>query len=204
MVAVASCCNKDKAAEAKTSVCSSHSHFCSHPGQRRRRCCRVKIRPPATRAERGRMNETLSDSHEVTHMVYVVISASLHPVFSHFVLFPHRPSLFLPPLLRCLCPRAADTPHQRCCHSDRGHMLYATSTKSKKPPKKQEMHPKGGTRTCTVTAVCKCLSVICKKEKKTLQVHLHKRSTRMHHEEERGCVVHRCHRISLTAADKQI
>lgn len=111
------------------------------------------------------MNETLSDSHEVTHMVYVVISASLHPVFSHFVLFPHRPSLFLPPLLRCLCPCAADTPHQRCCHSDRGHMLDATSTTSKNKTK-QEMHPKGGTRTCTVTALCKCLSVICKKKKK--------------------------------------
>lgn len=27
------------------------------------------------------------------------------------------------------------------------------------------MHPKGGTRTCTVTAVCKCLSVICNKKK---------------------------------------
>lgn len=47
-----------------------------------------------------------------------------------------------------------------------------------------------------------------RKKMRTLQVHLHKRSTRMHlqrrHEEERGCVVRRCHRIILTAADKQI
>lgn len=47
--------------------------------------CRAEICLLAMWAKRGRINETLSDSSEVTHMVYLVISPSL--LLSSLILF---------------------------------------------------------------------------------------------------------------------
>lgn len=147
-------------------------------------------------AKRGRINETLSDSHEVTHMVYLVISP---PIFSHSVLFPHWPSLFLP-LLLCLCTHA-DTPTPVVLPQWQQTDVWCHFRKVKTGGGDRKCtHANEYTRChmhCTVTAaprwVWVSLSVICKALQVNSSAHkhvyTHTDTSPVPTSEERGCVV---------------
>lgn len=153
-------------------------------------------------AKRGRINETLSDSHEVTHMVYLVISPSL--LLSSLILF-YFPTGHLSFSLSSFASALMPTPpHQWCCHSDSKQMFDATFAKSKRGGgdrgDRKCTHANEYTRChmhCTVTAaprwVWVSLSVICKALQVNSSAHkhvyTHTDTSPVPTSEERGCVV---------------
>lgn len=72
-------------------------------------------------AKSGRINETLLDREEVTHVVYMVI---FPPVSSYLGLFLHCPAPPSPSSLNI--PTHVDIPLQRRCRGDGRQMFAAT------------------------------------------------------------------------------
>lgn len=74
-------------------------------------------------AKSGRINETLLDREEVTHMVYLVI---FPPVSSYLGLFPHCPAPPPPSPSSLNIPTHVDIPLRRRCRGDGRQMFDAT------------------------------------------------------------------------------
>lgn len=156
-------------------------------------------------AKRGRINETLSDSHEVTHMVYLVISPSL--LLSSLIQF-YFPTGHLSFTLSSFASALMPTPpHQRCCDSDSRQMFDATFAKSKQGEgvggggrDRKCTHANECTRChmhCTVTAaprwvwvsLCYMQSTSSKFFCTQTRTYTHTDTSPVPTSEERGCVV---------------